>query len=202
MSDNVKCKCGIIHDLNGIVTLCGCTTFRPAEEVNLEPATESVYERARKALRRIADNDITGRIEDETAVDFDLVARGINAGETAEAKIVSDREIYESCADGGGCAKYIEAIQRAEAAERTGRALVATAEDERDSAVRFAEKRAEAAEARVRELEHVLAKPEGHCPRCGRAYRFGEEEKARLCACCIREVWEGIPDMKKEPSDG
>jgi hypothetical protein len=44
--DKVKCKCGLTHDLNGTVTLCGCTEFRPAEETK----PESVYEWARKKL--------------------------------------------------------------------------------------------------------------------------------------------------------
>jgi uncharacterized coiled-coil DUF342 family protein len=62
--------------------LCGCAKFRPAEVAKPEPAPESVYERARKALHDV----FWDKKNPESCRD---IGHGLDASEAAEKKVLA-----------------------------------------------------------------------------------------------------------------
>lgn len=135
----------------------GTKKIQAASITGLGPApSESVYERARKALKRIAEDDVGKQnLEDEIAADFESVSIAIDAGEKAEQRaeeINNDLNRARWClgrpSEGDGCGECQNCL----------RARAETAERERDEA-REAKRIAEANElTALHDLDEARAK--------------------------------------------
>lgn len=170
MSDD-KCVCGHGHTQapgrSDHCMDCGCTEFRPAEEAKTDH--KDVYERAAKALHEACHlGHLKMTIPVDASRDHDcLIAEGLNAGEEAERLLARALNIADETAGPlppGTGEEWLTALEqaifrlrhRAGNAERTARALVATAEMERDTAVTKAEKRAKELSALCADLSMQL----------------------------------------------